>query len=118
MTFMKPRDLYSLFGAGALVALMVSCEEQPWPPPEVNATALVTPAPARLAPDGVYFLKERTTVSSEAGVYAVAPATEVRFVSRDGTVVTVTNGEVTFSVEESKLTSSLDERDEILKAQQ
>lgn len=80
------------------------------PPPSAPA-----PAP-RLAPKGVFFLKERFSEKTELGVRALRAGSEVKLVSKDATTSVVSDANNNeFKVPTEILTNDLDVRDAVLK---
>jgi hypothetical protein len=78
-----------------------------------SSTTTATPAvPAkerRRAPDGVFFLTERVTLTAKSGVISFAPGTAVRLISRNGDMFRVTDGQVTLEVSKENLTKDVHE---------
>ena len=80
----------------------------------VNRTAArTTPGRAvahepRLAPEGTFFLLQRTSLPIDSGVIGFAPGTKVTLIEQVDSVSTVTDGEYQFKVPSSQLTNDLD----------
>jgi hypothetical protein len=74
------------------------------------ASAKPTPVMSqrRLAPEGTYFLVQRTSLTTHSGVIGFAPGTKVTLVEQGDSAVTVTDGEYRFAVPPSQLTNDLD----------
>jgi hypothetical protein len=73
------------------------------------------PTPARavarephLAPEGTFFLLQRTSLPIDSGVIGFAPGTKVTLIEQINSVSTVTDGEYQFKVPSSQLTNDLD----------
>ena len=64
--------------------------------------------PKRLAPEGTYFLLQRSSLTTDSGVIGFAPGTKVTLVGRNGSAITVTDGQYQLDVEASQLTNDLD----------
>ena len=62
----------------------------------------------RLAPEGTFFLLQRTSLPIDSGVIGFAPGTKVTLVEQTDSVSTVTDGEYQFKVPSSQLTNDLD----------
>ena len=62
----------------------------------------------RLAPDGVFFLIERTKVTTDSGIAVFAQGTRVELVSDSALSVKVKVGDQEFEIDRSKLTNDLD----------
>ncbi len=117
---MNARTVISTF---ALIGCLCSCDQKQPPPPKV--TPLPTPAPTpiptptpiskRLAPEGVFYLTEYISISSEDGVRGFAPGLRVTLVDTVGDVVQVSNGKVTIEVRSHQLTNDLDIADSVRK---
>jgi|SRR5919201_1704796 hypothetical protein len=63
--------------------------------------------PKRLAPEGTYFLLQRSSLTTNSGVIGFAPGTKVTLVGRNGSTITVTDGKYQLNVEASQLTNDL-----------
>ncbi len=81
------------------------------------------PTPARpvaheqhLAPEGTFFLLQRTSLPIDSGVIGFAPGTKVTLVEQADSVSTVTDGEYQFKVPSSQLTNDLDLAASVAKA--
>jgi hypothetical protein len=66
------------------------------------------PHEPRLAPEGTFFLLQRTSLPISSGVIGFAPGTKVTLVEQAESVSTVTDGEYQFKVPSSQLTNDLD----------
>ena len=77
-------------------------------PLQPNATSAEKPQP-RIAPDGVFYLTQRASMMTDAGIAALPPGTQVWRISQDakGIEIQATNGLKMF-VSEDKLTNDLD----------
>ena len=62
----------------------------------------------RLAPEGTFFLLQRTSLPIDSGVIGFAPGTKVTLVEQAESISTVTDGEYQFKVPSSQLTNDLD----------
>ena len=62
----------------------------------------------RLAPEGTFFLLQRTSLPIDSGVIGFAPGTKVTLIEQADSVSTVTDGEYQFKVPSSQLTNDLD----------
>lgn len=69
--------------------------------------AAAAPAPHRLAPPGVYYLRERVSVTTDTGVTGISPGTRV-IVLTAGTPMRVTDGQSEFTVMASQVTNDMD----------
>jgi len=90
------------------------------PAPQAIPTALSTPpVPAaqqetaavhvkHTAPDGVYYLLERISITTDSGVIADIPGTKVTLEKENGTTLTVTDGSNHFDVSNTQVTNDLD----------
>src|SRR5436190_16872645 len=78
------------------------------PPTRSDPPALAVHHP-RVAPDGVFFLRERVVLTNTSGITGLAPGTGVRLISRNGDMFHVTDDQVTFDVSKEKLTNDVDE---------
>jgi hypothetical protein len=83
------------------------------PTPVKRTAARPTPARAvahepRLAPEGIFFVLQRTSLPIDSGVIGFAPGTKVTLVEQVNSVSTVTDGEYQFKVPSSQLTNDLD----------
>src|SRR5256886_11754086 len=71
------------------------------------ARSIVTKQP-RLAPEGTYFLLQRTSLKIDSGVVGFAPGTKVTMLDQGNSASTVTDGQYQFAVPLSQLTNDLD----------
>jgi hypothetical protein len=62
----------------------------------------------RLAPEGTFFLLQRTSLPIDSGVIGFAPGTKVTLIEQVDSVSTVTDGEYQFKVPSTQLTNDLD----------
>jgi hypothetical protein len=62
----------------------------------------------RLAPEGTYFLLQRTSLKLDTGVVGFAPGTKVTLVDKDDSMSTVSDGQYQFRVPSFQLTNDLD----------
>jgi hypothetical protein len=91
------------------------------PTPAKRVVARPTPARSvaqqqRLAPEGTFFLLQRTSLPINSGVIGFAPGTKVTLVEQADSVSTVTDGEYQFKVPSSQLTNDLDIAESVAKA--
>lgn len=99
----------SLAAKNAPSSLVPSPLDGPDPaPPQANATSAEKPQP-RIAPDGVFYLTQRASMMTDAGIAGLPPGTQVRRISQDakGIEIQAANGLKMF-VSEDKLTNDLD----------
>ena len=68
---------------------------------------MVTKQP-RLAPEGTYFLLQRTSLKIDSGVVGFAPGTKVTMIDQRDSMTTVSDGQYQFTVPSSQLTNDLD----------
>ena len=68
------------------------------------------PAPPHrnLATDGTFFLVQRATITTDKGIYGLAPGTKVKRVKEDGENLIVSDGRQEFQVAARYLTNDLD----------
>jgi hypothetical protein len=66
------------------------------------------PHEPRLAPEGTFFLLQRTSLPIDSGVIGFPPGTKVMLIEQVDSVSTVTDGEYQFKVPSSQLTNDLD----------
>jgi len=71
------------------------------------ARSIVTKQP-RLAPEGTYFLLQRTSLKIDSGVVGFAPGTKVTMIDQRDSMTTVSDGQYQFTVPSSQLTNDLD----------
>jgi hypothetical protein len=69
----------------------------------------------RLAPEGTFFLLQRTSLPISSGVIGFAPGTKVTLVEQADSVSTVTDGEYQFKVPSSQLTNDLNIAEDVAK---
>jgi hypothetical protein len=86
-----------------------------------RSVARPTPARAvarepRLAPEGTFFLLQRTSMPIDSGVIGFAPGTKVTLIEQVNSVSTVTDGEYQFKVPSSQLTNDLDVAESVANA--
>jgi hypothetical protein len=94
----------------ALFVLWIGCHRDPKPRTDVTSekqTANVAPE-KHLAPDGILFLTERVSITTNAGVTGIAPGSKVKLIARDGDKVRVSDGTTEIVVHPSQLTNDLD----------
>jgi hypothetical protein len=89
--------------------------------PTQRSGAKPTPARAvarepRLAPEGTFFLLQRTSLPIDSGVIGFAPGTKVTLIEQVGPVSTVTDGEYQFKVQSSQLTNDLNVAEDVASA--
>lgn len=82
------------------------------PVPPVPANPIIppakpTPPPLPPPPEGVYFLKERVSVTTDAGVRSHAAGTRVTKTGENLGLMVVTDGKTSFAVESGKLTRDM-----------
>jgi hypothetical protein len=70
----------------------------------------------RLAPEGTYFLLQRTSLKIDSGVIGFAPGTKVTMVNKADPMSTVSDGQYQFIVPSSQLTNDLDIAENAAKA--
>ena len=116
-----------------LVGLFPGCEEKkmpvatppPAPTPLPTATptplaaptpiALTTPTPAaRLAPDGILYVQEEISITTEFGVRRLSAGKEVHVLREEGDMVTVKDGDLEVSAPASNFTRDMDVRDALV----
>ena len=66
------------------------------------------PTTHRAAPDGIFFLLKRTSVSTDSGIVGLPPGTRVERISESDGKLKVKFGEQEFEIEKSLLTNDLD----------
>jgi len=71
------------------------------------ARSIVTKQP-RLAPEGTYFLRQRTSLKIDSGVVGFAPGTKFTMIDQRDSMTTVSDGQYQFTVPSSQLTNDLD----------
>ena len=88
------------------LSLLASCSKSP---PTPHPVVLATPIPRRLAPEGVYYLTQKISVTNNDGVVGFPPGTEVRRVSQssNGMIVRTRNGVQTV-LQDYQITNDLD----------
>jgi hypothetical protein len=74
------------------------------------------PAAPRRAPEGVFYLVRKVSVTSDSGVMSVHPGTKVTFVREENGKIIVNNGVTEIPVMQDQLTNDLDEVDAILES--
>ena len=80
----------------------------PIPTPSASPVAIVTPRPANLAPDGVLFLVQRVSITTDSGVLGIAPGTKVQRLATTATGFTVSTADGTrFDVTSDQVTNDL-----------
>jgi hypothetical protein len=62
----------------------------------------------RLAPEGTYFLLQRTSLKIDSGIVGFAPGTKVTMIDQRDSMSTVSDGQYQFMVSSSQLTNDLD----------
>jgi hypothetical protein len=70
----------------------------------------------RLAPEGTYFLLQRTSLKLDTGVVGFAPGTKVTLVDKDDSMSTVSDGQYQFTVPSFQLTNDLDIAENVAKS--
>jgi len=76
--------------------------------PTPTPVAVVTPTPAWLAPDGVLFLVQRVSVTTDSGIVGIAPGTRVQRTGTTPTGYTVAAADGTkFTVSADQVTNDL-----------
>jgi len=68
----------------------------------------VTPAPKRLAPEGVFYVIRHFSTTTDDGLIGVNPGTKVKQVKDNGDTLLVTNGQTQFEASKDDLTNDLD----------
>jgi serine/threonine protein kinase len=68
----------------------------------------VTPAPKRLAPEGVFYVIRHFSTTTDDGLIGINPGTKVKQVKDNGDTLLVTNGQAQFEVSKDDLTNDLD----------
>lgn len=86
------------------VAPATARKVEPGPPQEVAASE--PPAP-RLAPEGVFFLTQRVSVTTSDGVIGVAPGTKVERLSEKKGILKVSSRGNLFEVRRDQLTNDI-----------
>jgi hypothetical protein len=71
------------------------------------ARSIVTKQP-RLAPEGTYFLLQRTSLKIDSGIVGFVPGTKVTMIDQRDLMTTVSDGQYQFTVPSSQLTNDLD----------
>lgn len=84
-------------------------EMTPEAEPSATPVAVVTPAPPRFAPAGVFYLTQPVSIMSDDGIRSLTPGTQVHMVSQDstGTKVKTADGAETV-VQPNQITNNLD----------
>ena len=72
-----------------------------------SAPVGITPVQKRLAPEGVYYVLQRLSVTTDSGVASVTPGGKVTLV-RAGSPMCVTDGEHQYDANSSQLTNDID----------
>ncbi len=105
---MKFLLILGILGAGAYLAHDYLTAPEP----------IIGSPQARLAPEGIYFLKERFSETTSTGVRALLPGTRVKLTARDpgGNWQVVSDDGLEFTVPSRILTHDLDVRDAILRS--
>ncbi len=75
--------------------------------------AVPVPPPKRLAPDGVYFVTERLSFTTDDGAFTVKAGTRVTRVKGDDKTMEVSDGQRQFTVQPFQVTNDLDEAGKI-----
>jgi len=82
------------------------------PVPVATPAQAASPAPPavvkHLAPQGVYYLVERISITTDSGIVGVSPGTKVTFVRDLGNAWLMTNGKTQFEVTQDQVTNDLD----------
>jgi hypothetical protein len=68
----------------------------------------VTPAPKRLAPEGVFYVIRHFSTTTDDGLIGINPGTKVKQVKDNGDTLLVTNGQTQFEANKDDLTNDLD----------
>jgi hypothetical protein len=71
------------------------------------ARSIVTKQP-RLAPEGTYFLLQRSSLKIDSGIVGFVPGTKVTMIDQRDLMTTVSDGQYQFTVPSSQLTNDLD----------
>jgi hypothetical protein len=69
----------------------------------------------RLAPEGTYFLLQRVSLKTEAGVIGFAPGTKVTMLDQGDSMSTVSDGKFQFTVASSQLTNDMNVAENVSK---
>ena len=99
----------------ALILLSACSKKQEPPPPPVKTVAVPTPTvPVRhLAPDGIFFLLTRISITNDSGVVGINPGTHVTLIKHAGNKLLVTDGVNKFEVTATQLTNDIDIADNL-----
>ena len=106
--------LFALVLIAALLALAayffwdVSRQPPPHVPEPFAAPVSSTPVKKRFAPEGVLYLKERTTITTASGITGVPVGSEVKVIERKGEKITVEYHGNQLTVPARQLTDDLD----------
>jgi hypothetical protein len=86
------------------------------PPPPAQPSSARPVVAKHLAPEGVYFLLQRASLTTDSGVIGFAPGTKVTLLGQTDSVSSVTDGQYRFSVPSSQLTNDLDIAESVAKS--
>jgi len=89
--------------------------------PEPDTVEVATPAPIpqkRLAPEGVYYLVQRVSFATDAGISGYDEGTKVKLVKNMGQTWLVTDGQSQFEITPAQATNDLDVADAVIKTNQ
>jgi len=94
--------------------LLSACSKKPELPPQASSQTqtVAVPTPTlrlrHLAPEGVYFLLTRVSITNENGVIGINPGTKVTMLKPSEHLLQVTDGENKFDVYSTQLTNDID----------
>lgn len=112
-----------------LIAILPACEKTESPPsappastPVPIATPTPTPIPtpattpeptpvARLAPEGILYVQEEISITTESGIRRLSAGKEVQVIREEGDMVTVKDGDLEISAPMFHFTRDMDVRD-------
>ena len=87
------------------------------PAAKVEQQPVATPAPSvsvsqapekNFAPDGVFFVMQQTSITTESGIVGVRPGTQVKLVKDNGASLRVSDGKQEFDVARASVTNDLE----------
>jgi len=121
--------IFNCLGLVAAALLVCSCskvpEVSPAPTPLPVSPPVATPSPVpvatptpivrHLAPEGVYFLMERISITTDSGIVGINPGTKLRLLSKTEANWNVTDGHMQFAVTPDQVTNDLDVANAVLK---
>lgn len=84
---------------------------EPTPAPKIaEPVATPTPAPVakRLAPDGVFFLLQPISITTDDGITKIQPGTKVTLVQETGDTLRLSDGQQEFDAQRGQFTNDLD----------